>query len=1208
MSPTSALKYTSHQHQLSEFLYAELLHSMGTYRVAADKLEELHDNLGGQPAGAAAISGGGKDNLHEGRDLRITLHEVVSQALSYNARLSKELHHPIGKVDDAADGDERSRHPSPLKSRNETPDPELLKPILAFYTTTTEALRLHQGRIGRKEDQSDAGQLGRLLAYIHDPQRRSRLELDEKLVEDRAERMQNRYEEIGTLPGAKTLPTPNADGFASILHDHLDVTPQDDRSPPLHLSILKALSDAHKWMHEAEHCRSQPFNEMFTEIPATDARVENLLTRSIALNTFVYVAARRAPWIFAEHDEERAHVVKHYEECCESLSPTYCMWIASQFSLLALERRGYAWWTMGKHDFAYRDFYKLIRLLRHLRHQATQRAVRVPGTRTLIEGLSGLAEHHIGRIYRSQHAHRAALMYFDRASLHLKGWEEHAEIGPIVKNSRWRLHLLISQGKANYELGRVKRSMLYYARAWRAFLLLTESESQSTANIEVVMDVIKWLAEVENDPELNKVEVSQRLAPLVDQFETVYSPVHLRLLAADIMMRLGHLLFILKLPSADEDPDARSGPPEPPPDHGLARRCLFQAAFLDARSTLIAADLLRLQRSAKQRGEVLDLPATEDFGRQWASGSSHFEEAARVVEHILQIWLDEADPRAARGNSVRAKRARFARELVASFLAHTDSSNVRHAQVYRYLMHRPRDLVREAKPLSPTMDIVCLRRYSSFYAFLPRPAAFRAPGGGYLVQVRDHGDAEQFGIAIDPGPSFLDNLYRCGYSLADIHMIVLTHDHADHIASLDALLALMGARKGLGDETFGIDEPPKKHGDERLVIVGNASVKDRYDFFNEVQPVKKERDENTGTLVDKERSDAVRVMTFDRFHEISSKSGRGRRAAIKGAGILLRPTTLCIQPIRTIDHCDASGHLSQGFLLSIGEGASKSSALFTGDTGPQPRRSTGHYFAAQRESPTLKEAAAAADVVIAHISSAPLPELRELASLDPVSGRGRELARTFTKLWSQAAGQAEQQMRKKTPRRMVEPGFLLRQLQFGFRSRPAKRESDLKVSPLSPLKDIRPQSEKHLYVTGLLQLAEHMQRNRGSRHPLLLIGELREELGTFRTRIAARITEDVFKGGAQGTALTADIGLRLHLSRPDGKAGGLAPVSVLCSTCDLDNDLIARERFHPPQDIREVCVKGEDEGIFYNCPLHDPSKRPEQRWLEAVERYDPFGD
>ena len=493
------------------------------------------------------------------------------------------------------------------------------------------------------------------------------------------------------------------------------------------------------WMHQAEHLRAQAFGTMFTHIPDTHTSIRTMLRRSIVLNTFVYVTARTAPWVFAENEEECDYVRDNYEKCCNTLTPTYCMWISNHLHLIALQRRAYTWWTLGHRDNAYRDFYKLTRLLRGLRQRVGQRAVRVPGTKTLIEGLTGIAEHHIGRIYRGQHAHRVALRYFDRAATRLVHWEDHPEISKIVKNSRWRLNLLISQGKASYELGQVKLSLFYYARAWRAFLLLADSESHSTANVDVADGLIAWLKEVKDDPELSKTELSQRLQPLVTQFETMYSPMHLRLLAADIMMRLGHLLFILKLPPVEWDETDEADKLPPAPDHKLAHRCLRQAAVLDPTSTLIAGDLLKIEHAAKERKAAKgEEPRTVELQAQWPSGGGRFEEAARIIEYILQKRLIEAPSAASvpRKDDASPENAQIARDLLGSFLAHTDSSNVKLAQVYRYLMHEPRAPVRDGATDGPTIDIVCLRRYSSFFPFLPRPAAFRALGGGYLVQVR----------------------------------------------------------------------------------------------------------------------------------------------------------------------------------------------------------------------------------------------------------------------------------------------------------------------------------------------------------------------------------------------------------------------------------------------------------------------------------------
>jgi hypothetical protein len=753
-----------------------------------------------------------------------------------------------------------------------------------------------------------------------------------------------------------------------------------------------------------------------------------------------------------------------------------------------------------------------------------------------------------------------------------------------------------------------------YARAWRAFLCLADSESHATANIDIVNEFIDWLEPIVEESEMSRVELRQRVEPVVEQFETLRSPKHLERLAADIIGRVGHVLYVLKLPRAGWD---REKDEAPVVEHDLAYKCVVKAANLDPTSTLIAADLLKIEAasSVEWKGKP---PKPTRLGDQWPSGGGRFDEAARIIEYALHRWLavqrEEEGQTLAEGHKDEAGKSgqadrqlaerQVAKKLLNSYLAHTDSSNMKLAQVYRYLMQGRRAVKRRTDPRQRTLDLICLRRYSSFFPFLPRPSAFRAPGGGYFVHLREPGKKEKpFGIAVDPGPDFIENLYRCGYGLADLQMIVVTHDHADHIASLDALLALMGNRRGLGDKTFA----PKK---KRLVIVGNESVVARYRFY----------DPSRGESP-RER-DAVTPLGFREIARITALSRSEREEHKKGERLLPLPPALRIKPVKSWGHEDAAGKISQAFLLSFGHGENASTILFTGDTGtPDPKdKKFKDRFAFGRK--TVLEAAREADVVVAHLSAVPLKELRELAGLEREEDEP-EVIGEFTELWEAARRQAE----RKAPAEdedlkegIEQIGFLLRRLQFGFRSRPeTKKGFDLEVSPFSYLREIKPQPEQHLYLNGVLEVAQEMRKGRRwqtgkAPPPLLLIGELREELGTFRTRIAARISKAIFRrdtGQAAPSALTADIGLRVRLARPEGGSDAeevQREIKVLCTTCDLDNDLVPEERFHPPQEVREVCVKGEDEGVFYNCLLHDPDRQPDNTWLEAVERYDPFGE
>jgi ribonuclease BN (tRNA processing enzyme) len=1236
---------TTLQRQLSSLLYGELLHTFGSYRLAGESIGAVRDDL-------EAISG---------RNL-VPLEEVLianaKASFTANRRLRELLYKP--QPPDVS-GSAAPRRPSPFEDgrRWKGPDEDLVGEIAKTYAAIGTGLGVYHDGLERKldgyENRSggdrlggvEAETLGERFAYVQDP----RGEIDanpltwERIVSGqvhrawfrRAQAIRLLTDPSGTLGFASPPPVASA-GVEALLGGSIDSDGNE-----LLRTVLQAMNEAHLWMHYAEHIESQSFGRAFPNIPAVDKELREVLQYALVLNTFAFVTARSAPWIFAEDEKERAHVLANFRECRRTLAPTYCMWLSTQVSLLALHRRAFTWRTMGRPARAYRDFHKLCRILSELRRPAEDRALRVPGTKTFINGMTAISELHIGRIYRGQHAHRMALNYFKRSSAHLKGWEREAEVGEAMQCSVHRVNLLLNRAKAHYELGQVTRGILFYARAWRAFLLLVQSETGATANTDVVMAFIEWIAWAAKEPELSRRELGRRLVPLVDQFRTLRSPENLRLLAADIVYRMGHLLRVLNLPPEGEG--------VPSTDHTLAWRCISQAAFLDPTSTLIATDYLKLK--SREDGEDVEYagdPVKPDpyepppLSAQWPSGGSDFESAARITEYTLQRWLRESAER-------DSPEGKISRELLEFFLAHSDSSNVKLAQVYRYLMREPRDEETEVEHREHSLDFVCLRRYSSFFPFLPRPSAFRAPGGGYLVQLREPGsDSEPFGIAIDPGPDFLENLYRVGYSLADIQMIVVSHDHADHIASLDALMALLYHRKSLGDRTFDRDGG-------RLLVIGNESVCRRYGFYNQMHPTEPDEEDDKSLA---ERRDAVCVLDFEaaaralatpveergenrervkvrvRREEVASKDAAPVAAVsddadpvakYKEVTAVVGPPGLRIEPVQTYRHADAHGHMAQGFLLSFGPEASagedeeearqreeaRPSILFAGDSGlPAIGEDPKDHHLARGEI-GLREAVREADLVVAHLSSASLPELRRLAGMDravtPDVGR-------YQALWQAAAATAGRRRAADEPERkgIERTEFLLKQVQFGFRTRAAEGHDQLSVTPFSPLEEIKSDPPQHLYLTGLIEIAKEMATASRRGKPLLLIGELREELGTFRTRIARGIEKHCFHAeGERGerrrlgpSALTADIGLRVRLLA--AVPGEEPSCSVLCTTCDLDTDLLPAERFHAPREVREVCVKGEDEGVFYTCAIHDP-QRPEDRvWVEAVERYNVFGD
>src|SRR5579863_8999625 len=320
MAAGTGSRRVSPQHQLSDYLQAELLHTLGAYQLACDKLDELFDGVGSPRADT-------------------TPREVIRASRKCNEHLRDALHRSgtTGAV-----GMGRRRHPSPHDKPPPPPSPDLLLRVSDFYNTAATALGhyLKSGPTRRNWRARTEGQrLGRLVAVIHDPQRRGLVSAaqEENLIRGRLGRMLHRLEYVnGLLPDslrppqrtAKALRDPHdirqddARSFREILEDHTGM-----KAPfaALHLTVLESLSDAHMWMHEAEHLRAQSFGSMFTEIPKTHAEMKRAPRRSVALNTFVYVAGRTVPWIFAEDEEERDYVLADYESCCETLTPTYCM-------------------------------------------------------------------------------------------------------------------------------------------------------------------------------------------------------------------------------------------------------------------------------------------------------------------------------------------------------------------------------------------------------------------------------------------------------------------------------------------------------------------------------------------------------------------------------------------------------------------------------------------------------------------------------------------------------------------------------------------------------------------------------------------------------------------------------------------------------------------------------------------------------------------
>ncbi|HEX2070979.1 MAG TPA: MBL fold metallo-hydrolase [Thermoleophilaceae bacterium] len=1301
------------QHRIGDYLQYELYHLLGAYGVAERRLAALQRRLE-----RSYDERNPKHGVEDGGE-RDELLRLIRISRRYNEQLGSSRH---------AAGD--VRHPIPEKlplslperfsfeatgrgvedaRRNPWAAPMTWAWVSRFYDTAIFALDHAQSgaTLDDPHDQAIVAQLAENLVcrrYLSsgkeadDTERRDRRL--KRYVERRAaaERalpgrvdadaavMSDGHEE-GRRGTDAHVPRSPHEFLHRIATDNLDSGGAGAGSLPLF--VISAQAEAHLSMHGVEAWRSMRLDSHASLAAHRDDWLEEEIGRSIVLSTFAYCVSRSAPWIFAEDAKECRTVFERCPEAWQNVVPTRCMWIASQVSLLALHRRAYARSLIRDAEGAYNDYHKLQRLIRDSRRRIRSAPVHVDGALEFLAGLDAQAHHHIGELYRSKHAHKPAGNHFRAASHELERLAEDVEMKEVLTNSRWHVQLHVSHGKTKYEMGRVKESLCWHLRGWKGFLELLAADTETQTNTEEIDKAIDWLTDVLFEPELLKTDVQRYLTPVIDQMKRISVDDRLAALAADILLRLGHLLFVLNLGLDGDSCEPAETPGDKFPgeieaarriEQSLAFPCLQKAAQCDNRSTLIGADLLKARfRFRSWFGgklhpayDTLLMPTElEEVAKQWPRGGDDYERLARVTEYlILRAQLHKSIPLPENGGTTismlpEAENAAIAGEVLLNFFMHTDSINVRKSQAHRFLM-KPENMD-ELPDASqrPAIEFICMRRYSSAFPLLPRPSAFRALGGGYFVRLhatRGEGHEPQapFGIVVDPGVDFIENLYRTGFAVSDVDMIVVTHDHVDHLGSLDPLLSLLHEQSQLRE-----DENDPNGGKDWPTIFVSESVKQRYADVTKV---------GGGDFL------LLSDLTVDRQVD----------GAVPGLPAGFEIVAMSTADIDGQGHEDLSNCPSYGLCIRAVDGPSLAIA---GDTPPPPERGTRQYDVWQASwGESLR-----ADAMVAHLSTIPLTELRQMTSLDaaaqPVENEARQdVERIAEELRDYARSLPAQRMDGLATHvssiadgcdsiaKSAGPGVTdsdlsdmtddldgranglkkaLKHTKGEFDARPSVEAllnrtrafvERLEKMPIyrNQLHDIRDQLEAahprlrsqlefafwlrsaddetvarlvkkvsnwkppryHSYLGGTLAWArEYRLARERERDGLFVIGELSEELGTARGKVAGRLNETIFRSGdsdASGRlrAITSDIGLHVLLEPRDG---GGTETSILCTTCNLDEDRVSDERFHAAHEIREVCVKGENEGIFYNCEEHNPSTQEEPIFLEQLERFDIFG-
>ena len=102
-------------------------------------------------------------------------------------------------------------------------------------------------------------------------------------------------------------------------------------------------------------------------------------------------------------------------------------------------------------------------------------------------------------------------------------------------------------------MGRHKEALCWHLKAWLAFLELLSSETKTGTNTEDIVAAIDWLESVRFEPELRKTgDLRTGAARSWSSWTGSATVGRLGALAAEILLRLGHLLFVLNLGSAGQ--------------------------------------------------------------------------------------------------------------------------------------------------------------------------------------------------------------------------------------------------------------------------------------------------------------------------------------------------------------------------------------------------------------------------------------------------------------------------------------------------------------------------------------------------------------------------------------------------------------------------------------------------------------------------------
>ncbi len=868
---------------------------------------------------------------------------------------------------------------------------------------------------------------------------------------------------------------------------------------------------------------------------------------------------------------------------------------AKVIEIVSYLRRGFAFEVLGAPDKAFNDY-----------SSAEKQASLLCGNEfnkikdNFVELYQKLTVPYIyslkGELYRRNFAFYNAHQYFcNSISRFDENYDQNkGDIQDLLNFSLKKGRIQIFKGKTFFELGEFRKALKWHLKALKQLL----SALKLKYNDGKFDAAITYLGEKRLEPKINKREISDKLNALTSEINNIYKQyrdqfINYAVLLSELFNRISLIIYILNLPNYGT-PDYKKFKKEYEQKQKLAEREKIKDNLCRnslAQEWLDLAKELNPESCLARLNELIY--CLDSHGNEYKLHSLTKMLAGKMSEEVISLVdsLTLGEPRdiiyrlmslytmvALAKMKPDNPKKEIAKNLFQKFLIYTDDFSTRNAELYKYLM-KPRKLKEpsneSAKDTGSEIQFHFLRRWSSINPAVPRPSAFKMKGGGYFLIFKGRG------IAIDPGLNFVENLYSEGFSIADVDYIITTHDHIDHIAEIDTIMSIHYRRYNKLDKDKKLDK--------KLTLILNPSVSARYGFLINQNP--------------------------KLFGKMELTPDGNRREIFPGFAIEANQ-------VEHLDICSPKYSNSIGLVLffSLNDGENEFRIGITGDTYYWKKNDDGYYS----DKPVFDDHFLESDIIIAHINSASFRELKAICGIGLDDTLKNQLIKIDDNLKSernkiQCKIDTDKKFGKDTTaledRLKIIEGMqdAINQVKYSLGYNIGQTFSEICNNVTKLNDEQRDLDGEHMFLDGIIETYKRfieISKNFPDKQKLYIIAETSEEMGSYRHKVAMRLNKHIKKsdGGNGPKCLTGDIGLTVRI-KPSGKQKK-TKIQIRCSRCNLNNDYTDNDKFHRLENINEVCLKWEEEGLFYFCRRHDPESGNREfedyGFSERIERYQPL--